>query len=223
MYRSQSEIEKKMRQVKYLHKRISAYKGRVVVNLGVDPDTGADPLTAYFSSFLSNARSVIQYASKEAQGRKLRKEFDNYIRSVGIFKFFKLLRDFDIHSYSIEPSVKMLISTKGIPLQVNGNTITTEWVSFYVSSLSDLGKPVEHSRNVSIMYQIKRTAKVAESQDSEVDKDEGGVSSGVGNAETDLQLIQGFEGVTDLHRLCDRYVEELESFVQYGLKVGFIT
>lgn len=67
MYRCRSEIEKKLKQVRFVFGKISKFKGRIFVENGIDEETGSYPLLTEISSFLARAHSILQYAQKEAK------------------------------------------------------------------------------------------------------------------------------------------------------------
>lgn len=79
MYKSKTQIEKKLAQSKYIFKQISKFRNRVFVKGGLDEETGARPLLTYLSSFLAHTRSVLQYAHREAKGSGKLAEYDKCI------------------------------------------------------------------------------------------------------------------------------------------------
>lgn len=100
-YRSQETIAKKLSDAKYLRKKFDYYRGKLIVNNGLDKDTNAYPFLVLFRSFLSATRSVLLYARKEAKDKRMLASYNKRFSEHGILGFFRDLRNFDIHEFAI--------------------------------------------------------------------------------------------------------------------------
>ena len=89
MYNSKREIDQKLSQVKYALVQFTRYEGRIFVNGGRDPNTGSFPLINVLSSFITQARSVFQYAYKEAKERGLLASYNDFVNNNPIIGCFK--------------------------------------------------------------------------------------------------------------------------------------
>src|SRR5690349_13812966 len=102
MYRSQYEVQRKLKQVKFALHELNKFRNRVFVKNGIDDDSECFPMEVRLISFIILARSIFQYAHKEAQKEKAKAaKYDSYINRHPIVRFFKELRDNEIHSFSI--------------------------------------------------------------------------------------------------------------------------
>ena len=73
--------------------------------------TARKPFKYNLSAFLSAARSVLQYARKEASSKQGgHRWYDTHISSSSILNFFKSKRDVNIHRRPIDPSMAVDIA-----------------------------------------------------------------------------------------------------------------
>lgn len=76
--------------------------------------------TYNLSAFLSAARSVLQYALKEAGTKPEGKEwYNSYMTSKQVLSFFKDKRDFNIHTEPVKPIRNLTINTPPLTVQVS--------------------------------------------------------------------------------------------------------
>ena len=223
MYRSKTQIEKKLKQVNFVNNEIQKYKGRIFVNGGIDPETGADPLFTHISSFIVHARSIIQYAFKEAKEVGKLNEYINYVQNVEIFRMFKDVRDCDIHEYSLTSHAAMSATANFDKSKSNNNEMVSEPISMIVENLNDLNNLNEKKGDVNIVYTLRRKITVTVELIQQI-KDEG--------LQDILEAIcrgkeifdeQELNGTSNIHTLCDIYIEELYKFIELGKNRGFIT
>jgi len=223
MYKSKNEIGKKLKQVRYVSKEIDKFRGRVFVKGGLDEETGSYPLLTNVGSFLAHARSIFQYAQKEAKETGCQCKYDNYVSQKEIIKFFKGIRDSEIHEYSI--GSHMTITGEGPIVSYDRKTHTAIGKKFhiYVESLSDLNTPKETNKDVAIQLTLLKRIEATSSLINDLNA----------KGETDLaqaasegkELFEELEcnGEKDLFKLCDKYIDEIEQFIKYGIASGFIT
>ena len=89
MYRSKSEIEKRIAQTRYEFKQLAKFEGRIFVHGGRDEETGYYPLITRLSSFAALGRSVFQYALEEVGKSPKRKEYDDFVKTVPLSNFLR--------------------------------------------------------------------------------------------------------------------------------------
>lgn len=223
MYKSKLEIEKKLKQVKYALKQFTRYEGRIFINQGRDPQTGSFPLINDFSSFVTQARSVLQYAHKEAAKRGLVALYNDFVKSKPIFRCFKDLRDSDIHDYM--PGTNMTIKASSPIRSIDPETGVGvgEPFNLYVESLDDLDKPKGQNSDATITTTITKRlepgAKLIQRMTDE------GRHDLVEQAKEGEPLYEFFEceGENNIFQLCRSYLECIEEFYDYGVKCGFIS
>ena len=223
MYKSKREIEKKLKQVKYSLKQFTRYEGRIFVNEGRDPQTGCLPLIIDLSSFTTQARSVLQYAYKEAKERGLVESYNAFVNSKPIFRCFKALRNGDIHEYI--PGTNMTIEASSPIRSIDPETGVGvgEPVYLYIEGLDDLDNPKGRNSDTTITTTI---TKRLEPDDELIQclTDEGRLDL-VELAKKGEPLYELFEcnGESNIFQLCRSYQECIEEFYDYGVKCGFIS
>lgn len=148
----------------------------------------------YLSAFLSSARSVLQYAEREAKKKPGGKKwYDNYISNNPILKFFKHKRDINIHVKPVQPSAHIDVEIIE-PLHISESvsiTVTDEKGNIKHQFRSEKPKPaITKPTMVKVMYKYR---------------------------------FKDWKGNEDVLELCQKYIEELEKIVKDGIKRGFIT
>ena len=223
MYKSKNQIDKKIKQVNFVNNEIQKYKSRIFVNDGIDPETGADPLLTHISSFLAHARSIIQYAYKEAKEVGKLDEYENYVQNIEIFKMFKNVRDSDIHEYSITSHATMSATANFNNTKNNSSKMVSEPMSIIVENLKDLNNPNKKKGDVNIVYTLRRKMTVTVELIQQI-KDEGlqDIVEAICKGK-EIFDEQELNGISNIHTLCDIYIEELYKFIALGEKRGFIT
>lgn len=223
MYKSKNQIDKKIKQVNFVNNEIQKFRGRIFVNEGIDPETGADPLLTHISSFLAHARSIIQYAYKEAKEMGKLGEFEDYVQNIKIFKMFKDVRNCDIHEYSI--ASRRIMSGTAIFDRTKSNTgeMVSKPMSIIVEDLKGLDNPNKKKSDVNVVYILRKKMTITVELIQYI-KDEG--------LQDILEAIckgkeifdeQELNGIYDIHSLCDIYVEELYKFIEFGEQREFIS
>ena len=157
MYNSKHEIEQKLNQVKYAWVQFKRYEGRIFVDGGRDPKTGSFPLINDLSSFITQARSVFQYAYKEANERGLLSSYDDFVNSHPIINCFKVLRDSDIHEYI--PGTATTIKAHSPIEEIDRETGTSvgKPLKLYVEDLDDLDEPKDRNSDAKVTITITNT------------------------------------------------------------------
>lgn len=223
MYKSKEQIEKKLRQSRYIFKQISKFKNRVFVNGGLDEETGARPLLAHLSSFLAHTRSVLQYAHREAKESGKLAEYQSCVAKNPIFKFFKDLRNTDIHEYTIGALTTVSATASVSSSNTDPNVLTTGWVPFLVEDLSDIDSPEGGNEQVSIEITLSKRIETTDELLRRLQSEGKHKLIEAAKRGEELYEMQEFEGETDLFELCERYLVELEEFVACGIAEGFIS
>jgi len=223
MYKCRSEIEKKLKQVRFVFGKISKFKGRIFVENGIDEETGSYPLLTEISSFLAHARSILQYAQKEAKETGNQSRYDNYVGKIKIIKFFKGIRDSEIHEYTLGSFTTISLKSPIVSYDPETHTAIGKKVGLYVEPLSDLASPKNENREAEIVVTLLKRVEInhalIKKLDSEGEKD---LAEAARKGEA---LYEGLEcdGEKDILKLCEKYIKELELFIGFGIANGFIS
>ena len=223
MYRSRAEVERKLRQAKYIHREIEKFRGRVFVRGGVDDDTGAYPLLTHIGSFLAHARSVFQYAHKEAAESGKLSLYDDFVRKSEVIKFFKKIRDSDIHEYSIGTHMTISGDSPIVSYDPQTGTAVGRELRMYVEPLSDLDNPKERNEDVEVTITLGQRLVVDDSLIGKLESEGKTDLAEAAKKGEELFEEQECNGETDIFRLCQAYIEETETFIEFGTRSGFIT
>ncbi len=223
MYTSKNEIEKKLKQVKYVYKEISKFKNRIFVKSGLDEETGSYPLLTQISSFLAHARSILQYAQKEAKESGHQSKYDNYVGKNRIIKFFKIIRDSDIHEYTISSHMTITGESPIVSYDPETYTAIGKEVKFYVEPLSDLNSAKHKNKEVEIMITLGKRIKIENSFIQKLEDEGKKDLAGAARNGKELFEEQECDGEKDIFKLCEKYIRELELFINFGTTNGFIT
>jgi len=146
------------------------------------------------SAFLSAARSVLQYAGKEATAKKGGQQwYDNWMSASPILKFFRSKRNINIHVEPIKPSAQFQA------------TLTQK---------ADISESI-------IIVRRDKDGKIISKYSSEAPKpkpEKPGTS-----VEMKVRYkFSDWPGDEDVLTLCDNYIQELKKIVQDGVSKGFI-
>ena len=180
-------------------------------------------MLTHVGSFLAHARSIFQYAQKEAKEAGLQSKYDSYVSNNDIIRFFKEIRDSEIHEYGIG---SLMTITGHSPIDEYGSTtkiaIGKEF-KINVEDLSDLESPRKSDKGAEIQITLLRRIEVTKSL----------IKDFILKGETDLvdaandgkELYEELDcnGEKDLFKLCDNYINEIEQFIKFGTAKGFIS
>lgn len=216
-----SEIEKKLKQVKFCYKQLCKFKDRIFASGGLDEETGSYPMRNHLSSFLASSRSVLQYALEAAKEHGKKPIYDQYIGRRNIFKFFKVLRNFDIHEFMITVHTTI----KG-DMQMVFNKDRTVAKSkpalLYIEPLSDLDSPKGKNEDFEIVYSLSKKIKIDQKIIQRLEKEGKKKLADAAKGGEDLYEELEWNGITDMFELCEIYIKEVEDFITYGETEGFI-
>ncbi len=174
--------ESKLREAEYFYSRM------------VSETDNRDNFLFDLSAFLSAARSVLQYALKEAQTKSGgRQWYDNHIRSSKVLAFFKDKRDINIHMQ---------------PIQVNQHT-SIQWTevirfseSIHIKKFDQTGRLIdEYSSGPSEPPPAPETPPKV----------------------THRFTFSDWSGTEEVLQLCKYYLKELRHVVEDGQNNGFLT
>lgn len=147
------------------------------------------------SAFLSASRSVLQYVLEEAKNKKNgQKWYDNYIFNNSIFSFFKDKRNINIHTEPISPIKNVRLGFRGT-LHLSG--------SLRISHRDKNGNILEERT-------IKKPKKNFEKTIKQIEK-------------SFVYKFSNWPDDEDVETLCKIYLDDLEKFINEGIKKGFIT
>ena len=223
MYKSKSEIRKKLQQVKYMYNEISKFKNRIFVKNGLDEETGSYPLLTNIGSFLAHARSILQYAYKEAMESGNQAEYEEYVSQNEIIKFFKKIRDSEIHEYTIGSHTTVHAESPIISYDPETHTAIGKEVKLYVELLSDLDSPKNKNMEVEIVTTLGKKVEINNAYIQRLEAEgENDLAEAARNGK-ELYEEQECDGEKDIFKLCEKYIKELEIFINFGIANGFIT
>lgn len=153
------------------------------------------PFVCNLSAFLSAARSVLQFACKEAKPKPGGQQwYDNLMNRSSILSFFRDKRDINIHEQPVKPLL-------------HAEEILTSTVHFS-GSVSVTHPDV----NENVSYQSRPAISESKPKKSE--------SPALG---TIRYRFADWKGVEDLMILCELYLQELQQVIEDGVKNGFLT
>ena len=211
MYKSKHAIERKLRQINFVYsKRIKPRAGKIFELGGLDEETGCNIINLDIAHFITLCRSVFQYAiseikdyEKQFKDKKRRKEYERYINKIPIIKTFTELRDHEVHT---SPTV--------------GHHVTVSIVSRLTEKAE---KTIHHQTPDNTVYSLTKELEPNTALFRRL-KGEGRTDliQAMRNDEVLCETIE-CDGEDDLFVLCERYLDEINRFVEYGVKKGFIT
>ena len=202
-YRSKKNIETALNQAKFLyHNNILPFRGKIFANGVIDKNYNCSPLNIYFSAFITQCRSVFQYALKEIKQAdyqdKKQRLYEKYINEHPLIKLFKDLRDTDIHVASIRNFV-----TINLQVKLNGSRKPDKKIE---------PKRVQESEiEYKILKAIIPDNDIYETLKSEKKLD---LVEAIENGEQ-LYVNITFDDDSDLFSLCKKYLLEIEQFISY--------
>jgi hypothetical protein len=205
MYKSKFEIQRKLKQVNFALKELMKYRNKVFVNNGKDLETGCYPFEIRLGTFLIFARSIFQYAHKEAvsSGDSVKRNaYEQHINANKIFKYFKDLRDDEVHSLAVSFHVTISFSS---PIHF------------------DKQPNVIESKASNIKYEI---AKRLEFDNELVEEFERNGQTDMADALRNGKPVfetKEFEGQSDIFDLAQDYYDGIVSFVEQGISTGLIS
>lgn len=211
MYKSKKQIEKKLQQVKYSQNLIRKYQGKVLANNGIDPATGAHPLVVHMSAFISQARSVIQYAHKEAKETGNLAAFELFVAKSKFLQVFQRLRNFDVHE-----------SPLGVHTTIHARAYFDLTGRSQNSPKPD-GTDSKTQSDVKVVHTLLEKVDTTEPLCEDLERSGQIELLQAARSGKELYAKIDFDGNRDLHELCDMYITELERFVAYGQANGFIS
>jgi hypothetical protein len=146
------------------------------------------------SAFLSSARSVLQYAYKEARknpGR--RKWYDAQVTGYSVLEFFKDKRDVNVHVEPLKP-------TRHVSVSDTLNVMISESIRIEIRKEDGTVEVREHKEELPELRPQGEAAEV-----------------------TSRYLFDDWNGSEDVIDLSRQYLAALESFVKRGLAAGIIS
>ena len=152
--------------------------------------------THNLSAFLSAARSVLQYALEEA-GKKTggQRWYDRQMSASRILKEFKDKRDVNIHKQPVSPTKNISVTmTATIGIKASASVIVRD-ANGNIKYQSPPETPTPEKKTVP-----KQAPEIKE-----------------------RYIFSDWSGPEGIMELCQKYLDELEYFVEDGIKQGFLT
>jgi hypothetical protein len=209
MYRSKSEIEKKLAQAKVLYTKLLAHEGIIFVQDGYDKHTQTIPFMVLISSFLTQTRSIFQYARREAKLKGKLDCYDKFLKEHPIISFFKDLRDIDIHESNLG---KQTI----VRMESYIDTRTPEVQQEHPISLRKQKPPIVNvslSKKLAVTNELISKLKLEGQHELLM-----AISTG-----KDIYQNVSLNGESDIFKLIRTYMETILSFIKFGTKDTFIS
>ncbi|MGI9542864.1 MAG: hypothetical protein ACR2MX_06360 [Cyclobacteriaceae bacterium] len=227
MYKSRFEIERKLKQIHYIHNELKAFQDRVFVNFGLDPITGCNPIEIKLASFILSCRSIFQYALKEiheSDDSLNKTKYDLFINQNKIIGFFLRLSDHEIHSIAV--SMYGALNFEGPIRKTNKETGVAVWetaTTLNFEPLDDLYQKKNTDSERILEYQIAKRQQVTPNLIARLEKE--GKYELVHTARSNKVVLETleFNRTSDLFVLCHDYLESTKSFIKYGINEGMIS
>jgi hypothetical protein len=162
----------------------------------VEEQSNRDNFSHNLSAFLSSARSVLQYAFSELElkeNKEGKKWYDSCVSASPILRFFKDKRDINIHTEPVSP-------VKNTHLTLKDTLGISDWVLV-----------IHRDKNGNIIQQHSNEFH------SKSESTKGQVTRQVEYKFSD------WKGDESVLALCQKYLQELERFIENGVSEGFIT
>jgi len=215
-YRSKLLIEEKLKQLKFVYlKRIKPYEGKVFVNSGRDKDSGCYPFDVDFSNFLTISRNIFQYALTEIKKNKNKNRnlYDKYVEGKPLIKFFKNLRNEEIH---IAPGGHLTTISFTSSFKRDGKSLDK-------MTEKEINEEAKKAKPAVVTYEILRIIMPSNRLYNKF-KSEGrqDLIKTIDKGKP-IYEVQKFGAESNLFNLCEEYIKEIELFISYGIKKGFIT
>lgn len=208
-YRSRTPIEERLRELRVLAAGLDRFRGKIFVHLGVDQATGTQPARMAVATFITSARSVIQYAHKEAQAGGCRAVYESAVRTRPLLGLFGAARNAEIHergiSLAVEASGIAHILPPGDVARSDGGWSDEAAARMHITYVGSVCEEITEQ----VLVKLR-----ANCQHAEADAAERGEP---------LHWVLEHDGERDVFALCDAYLAELESFVKQGVREGFIS
>lgn len=227
MYRSRIEIERKLKQIHYIHNELKAFQDRVFVNFGLDPVTGCNPIEIKVASFLLSCRSIFQYALKEinkSDDPLAKSKYDLFINQNEIIGFFLRLRDDEIHSVAVY--MYGAINFESPIRKTNKETGAAIWETAAMLNfepLDDLYQKKNSDPEGMLEYQMAKrheaTPQLIRRLENEGKYD---LAEEARSGKVIFERLE-FNRNSDLFVLCHDYLESIKAFIKYCIKEGLIT
>ncbi len=167
----------------------------------LDKQNNKEVFVYNLSAFLSSARSVLQYALKEASPKfGGQKWYESLIASSSVLKFLKDERDTNIHTEPTRPKAHYTIHAES-----GVYTLRPGSVSAIVSD-----------KNGKTIQQVKSET-VPDSQQEKPNNAEKSTPNKV------RYVFDNWVGNEDVPTLCKKCIQELENAIKDGVAKGFIT
>ena len=189
-------MESKIAQTKYVLKEMQKYRGKVFVNNGIDPETGAHPLQVNISSFLAHTRSILQYAHKECKERNETPVYESAVNKRPIIALFRVLRNTDIH--------EMVIGT---------HTIISCSSRLYESEDEAKKHSETNPKQATILNYLSKPITVTDELIEQLRNDGRTNLADAAKSGKPLYETVEYEGEDDLYVLCEKYIDNLNDFV----------
>lgn len=196
MYRSKSEVEKKLRQSKAIYKKLLNYKGKVFVRNGLDEESRTYPFLTDIGSFLSHSRSIFQYSHKEAKLRGKLSDYNAFLSKMPVISLFKELRDTEIHDSTLGKHT--LIGLKGRLIRNNEESKSQEVTR-------DIAEEKQAKVTVSLSKKVEISPQLVQKLEKEGKKD---LLAAIDKGEHLYEEVT-LNGESDIFKLLEMYIDAI--------------
>ncbi len=185
-YRAKNAVIRKLKQVRYIYgKRIKRYQGKIIERLGLDTQYDCYPFDIDLGCFLTHCRSILQYILKEANNVSENRKLYNDF--VGQSPIFGFFKGLrDAEIHTAPGSHQVRSEVKIVlPMHVKNEQELKEWQA---KNTTTTPKILEFD------YHLRKVV----TKDGDLHYEE-----------------QELDGENDLFVLCEKYLDEIERFVNY--------
>ena len=215
-YRAKDAVISKLKQVRYVYfKRVKSYQGKVIVRGGLNQEYDCYPLNIDLGCFLTQCRSVLQYIRKEAEYKpEMLKLYNDYLGRTKVLSFFRDLRNAEIHAAPGGHQVQITMDSVILPMHIRNEQELREWQEQHGRTSPRKAEIVYRLRKMIIPDDVLYDKLKNEGRDDLLRAIEEGKN---------LYEEQELEGEGDLFILCEKYLKEIENFVDYCCNKGIIS
>lgn len=178
-----------------MHERKKIEEAKYFYSKMIEEQIHREKFIYNLSAFLSSARSVLQYALKEAKIKEEgQKWYDNFISNSTISKFFKCKRDINIHTVPIKTQAHYKVELKDTVHISDSVSVILRDKDGDIKQQHSSGKPERLQYN---KQQSPESIKIKYKFDD-------------------------WAGTEDVLSLCQMYIQELEILIKDGVNKGVI-
>jgi hypothetical protein len=206
MYCCKEDVLRKLVEVRHLHSTLDRYRGKVFVRNGLDDKTGIYPVGMALSAFIVHARTIFQYAYKQADETGRTRAYEGFVTSRPIIQSFRDMRDTEIHERVLDTRTEIAAESRLLrPDEAPWDTSSEE--------------PREAKVTITLTRRLNIDQKLIGTLEEQGHHE---LAAAARNGKSLYEELV-VNGKRDVFQLCDDYLDAIEEFVELGIREGFIS